>query len=279
MSSARAVAGDLRVLPTVAACVRRDWRIALSYRLAYAIELVAIVFTLVLFYYLARIVDSSSLPSTAGLDQGYFAFSAVGLALGRTLHTALTSFANRLREEQTTGTFETLMATPARASVLILASGAYDLLRGVASGVITIAAAALLFDLRLTAGPDSVAVAVAGLIGCVVLFAAMGVAAAAFTVVFKQTTAVLALATTAVALIGGVYFPIEVLPSGLEFLANLLPFTWGLQVLRAALLSGDADVGKLGMLLAFDAVAIPGVLLLFTAALRHAKRAGSLAQY
>jgi ABC-2 type transport system permease protein len=107
----------------------------------------------------------------------------------------------------------------------------------------------------------------------------MGVAVAAFTVVFKQTTALLTLATTAIALIGGVYFPVQLLPGALEFLANLLPFTWGLDVLRGSLLSGESDVGRLGLLVGFDAAALPCALLLFNVGLRRAKRAGSLAQY
>jgi ABC-2 type transport system permease protein len=266
-------------LPTVAACIRRDWQIALSYRLAYAIEVTAILFMLVLFYYLARIVDSSTLPSSAGLDRGYFGFAAIGLALSRILHMALTSFANQLREEQTTGTFETLMASPARPSVLIVGSGAYDLLRATASGLLMIVAAVAFFDMRLEGGIGSAMVGAAGLAACLVLFAAMGVAVAAFTVVFKQTTALLTLATTAIALIGGVYFPVQLLPGALEFVANLLPFTWGLDVLRGALLSGDSDLRRLGLLVAFDAVALPCALLLFNVGLRRAKRAGSLAQY
>jgi ABC-2 type transport system permease protein len=266
-------------LPIVAACVRRDWRIALSYRLAYALELASIVFTLVLFYYLAKIVDSSSLPSSAGLDGGYFGFAAIGLALSRVLYTVLTSFATTLREEQTTGTFETLMASPVSPSLLILGSGAYDLLRGTASGILMVVAAALFFDLRLDAGLDSAAAVGVGLVGCLALFAAMGVAIAAFTVVFKQTTAVLGLATTAIALIGGVYFPVELLPGALELVGDLLPFTWGLDALRASLLGGDADLGRLGALIAFDAVALPCALLVFRGALRRARLAGSMAQY
>jgi ABC-2 type transport system permease protein len=264
---------------TVAACVRRDWRIALSYRLAYAIELVSMVFTLVLFYYLARIVDSSTLPSLKGLDRGYFAFVAVGLALTRILYAGLSAFANQLREEQTTGTFETLMATPASPSALILGSGAYDLIRGTAFGVVIIGAAAAFFHLRIDVSVDSALVVTAALLACLFLFAAIGVALAAFTVVFKQTTAVLALATSGIALIGGVYFPIEILPGALRSLAELLPFTWGLEVLRAALLAGHFELGRLGLLIAFDVVALPCSLVVFNVALRRARRTGSLAQY
>src|SRR4051794_15975865 len=160
---------------TIAACVRRDWRIALSYRLAYAIEAVSIVFTLALFYYLGQIVDSSTLPSLKGLDRGYFAFVAVGLALARILYSGLTAFANQLREEQTTGTLETLMATPASPSVLILGSGAYDLIRGTAFGVAIIGAAAAFFHLKIEAGVGSVSMVAGALFACVLLFAALGV--------------------------------------------------------------------------------------------------------
>jgi ABC-2 type transport system permease protein len=264
---------------TLAACLRRDWRIALSYRTAYAIDLVSIVLTLVLFYYLARIVDSSSLPDSAGLDKGYFGFVAIGLALARVLHAGLTAFANQLREEQTTGTLETVMATPTSPSVLILGSGAYELIRATAFAVFMILAAAAFFNLQVDLGVDSILVTLAGLAGCVFLFAALGVALAAFTVVFKQTTAALALATTGIALIGGVYFPIDVLPGVLQFLAHALPFTWGLDVLRASLLNGEFELGRLGLLIAFDLVALPSALVLFNVAVRHARRAGSLAQY
>jgi ABC-2 type transport system permease protein len=171
------------------------------------------------------------------------------------------------------------MATPTSPSVLILGSGAYELIRATAFAVVMIVAAAAFFNLRVDTGVDSAFVTAAALLGCVLLFAALGVALAAFTVVFKQTTAVLALATTAIALFGGVYFPIDVLPAGLEFLANALPFTWGLDVLRASLLNGELELGRLGLLIAFDVVALPCALVLFNVAVRHARRAGSLAQY
>jgi ABC-2 type transport system permease protein len=264
---------------TLSACLRRDWRIALSYRAAYVIDVASIVLTLLLFYYLAHIVDASALPASAGLNKGYFGFVAVGLALSRILHAGITSFATQLREEQTTGTFETVMATPTSPSLLILGSGTYALIRATAFAVLMIIAAVAFFGLHIDLGFNSAVVTVGGLVGCILMFAALGVAVAAFTVVFKQTTAILALSTTGIALIAGVYFPLGVLPEGLQFVANLVPFTWGLEVLRASLLNGKFELGRLGLLIAFDAVALPCALLLFNYAVRHARQQGSLAQY
>jgi ABC-2 type transport system permease protein len=84
---------------------------------------------------------------------------------------------------------------------------------------------------------------------------------------------------TGLALLGGVYFPIEVFPEPLEQLARILPFTWGLDVLRASLLGGHVDPVQLAGLFGSAALLLPLALLGFTAAVRRARRTGTLAQY
>ncbi len=269
----------MTALATLAAFVRRDWSIALSYRLAYALELVSILFTLALFYYLSGLIDEEKLDSATGMDQGYFAYVVVGLALIRMLQSGLTSFGSRLNEEQMTGTFETLMATPTRTSLLILGAGAYDLLRATVSGIALIVAAAILFDFKVDTDAAALFTAAVALPAALALFAALGVAVAAFTVVFKQTTALLGLLAAAIGLMAGAYFPISELPGPLHALADVFPFTWAVDVLRGALLEGDAELSRLAYLVAFDAVAIPCALLLFKAGLRRSRQMGTLAHY
>ena len=269
----------MSALATVGAFVRRDFAIALSYRLAYALEIGSILFTLALFYFLSRLVDGSQLASSPGMERGYFAFVVVGLVLVRMLQTGLASFGQRLNEEQMTGTFETLMATPTRPSLVIAGSGAYDLLRATLSGLLLLLAAVVLFDLRLDIDASSTLAAAVALPAALGLFAALGIAVAAFTVVFKQTTALLGLLGAGIGLMAGAYFPVDVLPGPLRALADVFPFTWAVDVLRGALLSGEADFERLALLVAFDAVAIPLALLLFVGALRRSRRTGSLSHY
>lgn len=266
-------------LATLGAFLRRDWTIALSYRLPFALEVFALFFQLALFFYLGRLVDDSTVAAHPGLEKGYFAFVAVGLALLGILQSALTSFAQKLREEQTTGTFEVLMATPVPTPVLIVGSAAYDLLRATASSLALIVLAIAVFGLRPDPELVSLPVIVAALAGSLVFFAAVGVAVAAFTVVFKQGTVLITMVLTGVTLLGGVYFPIEVLPAPIELIAEALPFTWGVDVLRAALLTGEVELGRLALLVGFAAVALPVALAVFAAALARARRAGTLAQY
>ena len=120
---------SLRVL---AAFILRDFRIHTSYRLSFVLQLSTIFFFLTLYYFLSRIVDQEEFASHQDISGSYFGYAAVGLALLSILQVGLSSFSQKMREEQTTGTFEALMATPTSPSLVVLASAVYDLLRSTA---------------------------------------------------------------------------------------------------------------------------------------------------
>jgi ABC-2 type transport system permease protein len=266
-------------LTLAAALIRRDWRIALSYRGTYVLEIGSMILFLALFFYLGDLVNDRELPGDQGLEGGYFAFVAVGIAVFRVAQMSLSGFSRKLREEQTIGTFEALMSAPASPAAVALASCAYDLLRGAVSGLVVLLAAVLLFGLGLDADLGSCLVALVALAGCLVLFAAFCAALAALIVWLKRATALLGVALAALGLLGGVYFPVEVLPQPLEAIAEALPFTWGVEVIRDALLGGDVDFAQLFGLFAASAVLLPLALAAFTVTVRNARRAGTLAAY
>ena len=269
----------MTALGVVAAFLRRDFRINISYRVSFAFQSVSIVLQLALFFYLSRVVDNAKFDAHQNLNEGYFGYAAVGLALLTMVQVSLSSYSYKLREEQTTGTLEALMATPTSPSLIVLSSAVYDMIRAIATGLALIGAAVVLFGLRLELDPASIGVAMVALVGCLALFTSLGVAVAAFTIVFKRGTLLLALVITGLALLGGVYFPIEVLPEPIEWLANALPFTWGLDVFRASLLGGAVDPAQLAGLFGSAMLLLPLGLLVFGAALRRVRRTGTLGQY
>jgi ABC-2 type transport system permease protein len=262
-----------------AAFIRRDWRINISYRASFVLELAALMFSLALFFYLGHLVDNQAFNQSQDLSGGYFAFAAVGMALVRMIQISRSAFSLKLREEQTTGTFEVLMATPNRPALMVMGIAAYDLLRATFSAIVVILAAVVVFGISLDTSPGSLALVAIAFVGCIGLFASVGVAVAAFTVVFKRSTALLGLVVAGVSLLGGAYFPLSVLPEPLEAIAKALPFTWALDVVRAGLLGGNIDELQLVGLFASAAVLMPIALALFGAALRRARLTGSVGQY
>ena len=266
-------------MSVLGAFVRRDWAIDLSYRAPFALRAVSLLLTLALFYYLGEVVDNSAFEDQQGIDSGYFGYVAIGLATFTVIQTSLISFSRKLREEQTTGTFEALMTTPASPSAIILSSAVYEIVRATIDGLLILLAAVVLFGLELDTSPDGVAIALVTLVAALGLFASLGVAVAALTVLFKRTTALLGLIMSAIALLSGVYFPIDVLPSWMQTIADVIPFTWTLDLLRAALLGGDVDVARLLGLIASVLVLLPLAIWFFGWTLRRARRTGTLALY
>lgn len=260
------------------AFVRRDFAIARSYRLQFVLEAGSVMFQLAMFFFLGRVVDDAN-PNIGGTEQGYFAYVVFGLALLGWLTSALTSFASTLRVEQTTGSLEALLATPPSPTTLIVGTSAYAFISATITALLYIVLAVGFFGLRFTPHIGAIAVAIYALIASLVLFSAFGMILAAATLVYKRTGALIGLATGGLAILGGVYFPLSVLPTPLRTIAELLPFTWALEVLRSALLAGEIDWGRMALLGASNVALIPVAIWALERALQLARRAGSLGQY
>lgn len=261
------------------AFLRRDLAIQLSYRADFTLQTASTVLTLILFFYVGELVDDSSLSEETETSAGYFGFVVIGLALLRILASSLSSFANRLRNDQTSGTLEAMLASPVRASTAILFSAAFDLVRATFFAGVMIVAAIALFGLRLDTDPLGVLVALVTVGGSLALFAAVGMLLAAFTVVYKQSTAALQLLSTGLAVFSGVYFPLAVFPEALQTVGDLIPMTWAVDVCRSALLSGEIELDRFLMLVASAAVLLPFSLIVVERAVAKARRQGTLGQY
>ena len=113
-------------------------------------------------------------------------------------------------------------------------------------------------------------------------FASLGVASAAFTLVLKRGDPLLWLSGGLSWLLGGVFFPVDMLPDGLRLAAQILPITHALEALRATLLGGAGlvDVAPhVAVLAGFAFVGLPLTMTLFGAAVRWGKRSGTLGHY
>jgi ABC-2 type transport system permease protein len=266
-------------LSLVAAFVRRDWGIAVSYKLPFIFDQVQSIFSLLLVYFLAKIVNGAPSLAGAGGKAGYFGYAVVGLTLLNVLSVALITFSDRLRTDQTTGTLEAVLATPTPSWLAILASASYELLYAAVSAAVLLLAAVGIFGLRFNVDLGGVALAIVALLVSVVAFASLGVGYAAFVMVFKKGSNFLNLAGGGLALFSGVYFPTALLPGPIRLLARALPLTQGITVMRSILLAGQYPWGQIGILAVTGAVLLPISLFLLDRAVNRARRGGTLGQY
>ena len=258
----------------------RDFYTETSYRFAFLVGIGGILFRAFIFYFLAQFIGSSAAPLLADYDGDYFAFVIIGIALGGYFGVGLSGFARALRQAQTTGTLEALMMTPVPVPMVIVGSAVWSYAYTTFRVLVYLLVGVLLLGLNLS-GANVPAALLILLLG-VISFASIGILAASVIMVVKRGDPVTALFGNLANLVGGVYYPIEVMPAWLQTIAKLLPITYALRGMRLALLTSAswAELASdLWALLLFCLVLFPLSLLIFRFAVNRARADGSLAQY
>ena len=116
----------------------------------------------------------------------------------------------------------------------------------------------------------------------VVCFAGVGMMWAGIVMVVKRVAPIIAVAGYLVVLLSGVLFPVTLLPRWLQTVGELVPLTHALDGMRFALLKGYGlyDLSLILLkLMVFAVVFVSLGMVLFNAAVRIAKRTGSLVEY
>jgi ABC-2 type transport system permease protein len=267
---------SVRPVSLLAAFIRRDWALAWSYRLPFFVGIAQSLVTVAFLYFLGLVVNNG--VTAVGAHTTYFGFVVFGTVMVSMFSVTLTSIAVRLRTDQTTGTLEVLFTMPPSPSLLVVAGAAYQMIYSAALGIVTVGFACAI-GLRLHVTAASALVGLAGIVVSLAFFAALGVGFAAYVMVFKRGETIVSLATAGLTLLGGVYYPVALLPEPLRAIAQVLPFTWSVSVIRGAFLAAQTQLLTLLELTLATAVVLPLVLFVFSLALRHARRAGTMGQY
>jgi len=256
------------------AFLRRDLATDLSYKVSFALEGVDILIGIAAFFFFSRLIGDAN-------PQGYdpFSFILVGIAANGAMSTSLACFSNGIQSDQSEGTLKTILVTPISPQAVIVLSSLYPLSRSSLDALIYIAGGALF---GLSFGDANLVGASVVFILALLAFASIGVASAAVTLVLKRGDPLMWLSGGLSWLLGGVFFPVEMLPIGLRQVSLVLPITHALEALRATLLAGAglAEVASHVVVLAgFALVGLPLTMTLFGAAVRWAKRSGTLGHY
>ncbi len=257
----------------------RDLHTELSYRLSFIMSIVGVFFSSLTFYFVSLLIGSDS-PALASYGGDYFAFVIIGVAFGGYFGLGLNGFARALREAQTTGTLEAMLMTPASLSRIIVGSATWSYAFTTFRVFVYLLVGTTLLGLSFS-GANYLGALVA-LVLSIVAFASLGIIAASVIMVIKRGDPVTSLFGSVSTLVGGVLYPVEILPPGLQALAALLPITYALRAMRQALLNGAGWAELLPDLLIlalFCIVLFPISLWSFRFAVSRARSEGTLAHY
>jgi ABC-2 type transport system permease protein len=264
----------------VPAFLRRDMLVMLSYRAAFAGDLLYIGVQAVMFGFLAKLIDPSQLPTYSGVPATYFEFVMIGILLTTVTGLLLQRVATAIRQEQMIGTLEALLVSPISPTTVQAGSVAFDVL------FIPVRMGALLVAVAIAFGLDF---QLGGVLPSLVVLTAflpfvwgLGLLAAASIVTFRRGSSLVGVTMSVMGLASGAFFPLSLLPGWLQALAEANPISIAMESMRDALIGGagwHAIGPDVALLLPLSACALFAGVCAFRAALAREHRRGTLGLY
>lgn len=262
------------------AFIKKDVLMQVSYKLDFMLSLLGVFVSVATFYFISRVFGKGTAFYLKDYGGQYFPFVLIGIAFNNYLSTSLMTFSSKLRQEQVMGTLEAMLVTPTKVSTVIISLSLWNFIFSSISVILYLLFGILFFGVNFK-GANFIGAAVI-LFLTMICFSSIGIISASFIMIFKRGDPVTWLISKFSALFGGVYFPITVLPKGLQTISYFLPVTYSLRALRHTLLQGY-PLGLLGydisILMFFSVFLLPLSVFIFKYAVKTAKMNGSLLHY
>ncbi len=257
----------------------RDARIEVSYKFNFVLRVVSAVLNVAIYYFIARAFSGVTAPYLEAYRGNYFAFVIIGVAFSEYMGLGIGSAAASIRDGQMTGTLELMLLSPTRVPVMLLSSSLWSYAFATVRVLIYLAAGmALGMDL----GHANIPLALLAIGVSIASFYTLGLFVASLAILIKRGDPLGWAIRVSSLVLGGVYYPVDVLPGWLRLAGQALPLTHSLELLRRSLLVGeglDQLWGELLTLIVMTAVLLPLGLLACRLAIRIARTDGSLGHY
>jgi len=259
-------------------------KILFSYRVYLALDLIDVVLSALIYYFVSFLVSSDDLVRL-GYSPDYLAFAISGIALSRYIWTSVARLAHKMQHEISAGTFESLAVVDTdRFRSWLLGQAIYGFTWSSIWFIGTLIVGFLL-GAGFVGDPLMWLQAIFIVFVVVAVHTAIGIMAAGMYILHKQLETLLVLMSAVIEFFGGVIYPLALLYRYplLYNIALLMPFTHGLELFRRTIIDGEPIYTSkmlfhLGVLLFF----IPLIYLAFRVFehyLNVAKKKGLLSVY
>lgn len=260
--------------------VWRDFINQTSYKFSFLLQYFGIFVSCLTFFFISRLLGDAVIPYLKPYGGNYFSFVLIGIALFSYLGVSMGSLSNSIREGQMLGTLEALLVTQTGIPTIIISSSLYNFVLATFKVAIYLLLGIFVFGLDI--GNANLAGALLILFLTIISFSSLGILSASFVMVFKKGDPVNWIFASMSQILGGLFFPVSVLPGWLQKLSYFLPVTHSLEGMRLALLKGYSLLALMPNIVAltvFSIIMLPTSVFVFKYAVRKAKIDGTLTQY
>ena len=219
------------------ALIRSKWLAARTYRLRFVLSFVSLLASVIPLYFVANALQPMMADKIAAEGGQYFAFLIVGMVTFLLLPISVNALPNEVNGGISTGVLEALLGTSTRLPSIIGGMIGFNLIwSSMRAGVMLLGAWVLGATIVWSQmGPSLLILAL-----IVLAYLPFGLIGAAMVIAFRTTGPLPQAILAASALLGGVYYPTQVIPSWIESVSAFVPLTYGLRALRMTMLEGQS---------------------------------------
>ena len=262
------------------AIIKKEFLTAISYKFDFIFKLSSIWLSLFVLYFLSKLINPAISSELKPYGGDYFSFAVIGTAFISYLNVGLDSFSRSIREAQLMGTLEAVLVTRTRLTSILLFQALWNFIFASIHVVAYLGFGFIFFKSHLT-NPDFLSATVILLL-TILAFSSLGILSGSFILIFKKGSPINWFIFNLSRFLGGVYYPITVLPGWCQKMALFLPITHSLEGIRLALIQGHS-LTELKMqviaLLIFNVVLLPVSMVIFNIAFQIARKDGTLCHY
>jgi ABC-2 type transport system permease protein len=260
--------------------IKRDFYEFISYRFQLVLNFGSLIIGIMFLFFIGKTFNNSFSEYLARYGNSYFAFTLLGMSVSTFVSTGLYSLSGQVREAQVQGTLEALLITPTSANAILFGNSLWSFVESFLESVFYLGIAILIIGLKVSIAQIALVLLVLAI--TFLCFLSLGMISAAFIMVFKRGNPITFIFGTSSYFLGGLVFPVEVLPLPLQKISFFLPITQAAKAVREILLvPGNQGewLPALGFLAIFALVVGPAGFYLLKLSLARAKMEGSLVQF
>ena len=194
-------------------------------------------------------------------DPNYFQFMAPGLMAMVIMMAVMTGIAASVSQEREIGTLDGMLSAPTSRLSIILGKSFAQVVRGLLQAGITLLLAVVVFGITINGSP---LLLVLLLILTVFSFIGLGMLVSALASQQQTATTIMMTLTMPMMFLSGAFFPIEQMPTVMQWISRVLPLTYAVDAVRKCMVLGTGISGMmteilvmLGFGVAFMIIAIP----------------------
>ena len=269
----QAVIGSTRrSLQVAGAFFRLGLQQELSYPLGFITNQFSALLPVFIFYFVSRLVEQPD----------YFSFVIIGLLASRFMDTGVRGFSTEIDIAINRGWLEMFLVEPVHWRLLPISMVQWRAVQGVVNALL-MAAIGVALGARFRTDQLWAALLIVAL--GLVAGLAIGTLSASLKVLAKQGDPILFIYGLLVQIFSGVFFPVDELPSALQWISWLIPHTYAVAALRNVLMPEGSDLPSMSSntamlaLTGFCVIVFPLSLWLYGRALEYGRKLGVLSGY